>query len=98
MKNYKGAYSIVRTQSAGVFAGELQTRDGNEVVMTNARRLWYWDGAASLSQMAIDGVSKPGNCKFPEAVPRVELLGVIKILDVTKKAEAVIRGVAPWRL
>lgn len=97
MKEYKGEYKIVRTRAAGVFAGELQTRDGDVVVMTNARRLWYWDGAASLSQMAVDGVSKPDNCKFPQAVPRVELLGVIEILDVTDKAEKIIKEVPPWR-
>lgn len=45
MSNYK----IVRTYSAGVFAGEIESRNGREVVMKNARRLWYWDGAASLS-------------------------------------------------
>jgi len=43
-------YVLVRTQSAGVFAGELESRNGQEVVLLNARRIWYWDGAASLSQ------------------------------------------------
>lgn len=42
-------YVICRTYSAGVFAGYLESRNGQEVVMRNARRLWYWDGAASLS-------------------------------------------------
>jgi hypothetical protein len=36
----KGKYVIVRTYSAGVFAGNLQSRDGKEVVLTDARRLW----------------------------------------------------------
>lgn len=50
---------IVRTYSAGVFAGELETKDGREVTLMNARRLWYWTGAASLSQLAQEGTSKP---------------------------------------
>ena len=54
-------YFIVRTYSAGVFAGEIESRNGKEVVMRNARRLWYWDGAASLSQLAMEGVSEPEN-------------------------------------
>ena len=90
-------YKIVRTYSAGVFAGYVESRNGQEVVMTDARRLWYCDGAASLSQLAIDGVSKPQNCKFPEAVNRVELLQVIEILDCTDKAEKSIRGVPLWK-
>ena len=59
-------YVIVRTYSAGVFAGTLIKKEGNEVEMHNARRLWYWDGAASLSQLAEEGVKKPENCKFPQ--------------------------------
>ena len=91
-------YVLVRTYSAGVFAGYLESRDGQEVVMRQARRIWYWDGAASLSQLAIDGTSKPENCKFPEAVDRVELLQVIEILDCTQKAKKSIQEVKIWKM
>jgi hypothetical protein len=90
-------YVIVRTQSAGVFAGELESRTGQEVVLRNARRLWYWDGAASLSQLAMTGTSKPQNCKFPCAVDRVELLQAIEILDVRDEARKSIEEVKEWR-
>ena len=90
-------YKIVRTYSAGVFAGELESRKGKEVTMRNARRLWYWDGAASLSQLAMQGTSKPKNCKFPTAVDRVLLTEAIEILDVTPKARASIEGVPVWQ-
>lgn len=89
-------YVIVRTYSAGVFAGYIESRSGREVVMVNARRLWYWDGAASLSQLAMEGVKKPENCKFPCEVKRVELLEVIEILDTTDEAEKSIKGVKIW--
>jgi hypothetical protein len=89
-------YVIVRTYSAGVFAGFLKSRKGQEVVLTQARRLWYWDGAASLSQMAQEGTSKPENCKFPCVVDQVELLQAIEILQVTPKAQASIQGVKIW--
>lgn len=90
-------YKIVRTYSAGVFAGEIESRNGQEVVMKNARRLWYWDGAASLSQLAMEGVKKPKNCKFPCEVERVELLQVIEILDVTDEAMKNIKEVPIWK-
>ena len=89
-------YQIVRTYSAGVFAGEVESRNGQEVVMRNARRIWYWDGSASLSELATKGTSKPHNCKIPCAVDRVELLQVVEILDVTPEAKASIESVPVW--
>lgn len=89
-------YVIVRTYSAGVFAGELESRNGQEVVLRNARRIWYWSGAASLSQLAMEGTKDPANCKFPCAVDRVELLQAIEILDVADAARKSIEGVPVW--
>ena len=96
-KKMKERYVIVRTYSAGVFAGILESRNGQEVVLRHARRLWYWSGAASLSQLAMDGTSDPRNCKFPKAVDRVELLQAIELLDVTDAARQSIQGVPEWR-
>ena len=89
-------YVIVRTYSAGVFAGYLQSKEGKEVVLRNARRLWYWSGAASLSQLSVDGVSNPTNCKFPCAVDTITLTEAIEILSVTKKAKKSIDEVIIW--
>lgn len=90
-------YVIVRTYSAGVFAGYLESRDGKEVVLRNARRIWYWEGAASLSQLAMSGTSLPSKCKFPEEMNRVELTEVIEIIDCTEKARKSIKEVAIWK-
>lgn len=90
------SFKIVRTQSAGVFAGYLESRNGQEVVLTQARRIWYWEGAASLSQLAQEGVTRPQNCKFAMPV-RVELLQAIEILDVTKQAQICIQKVPVWK-
>jgi hypothetical protein len=91
-------YRIVRTYSAGVFAGYVKKLDGQHVVLLNARRLWYWSGAASLSQLANDGVKTPGSCKFPAEVAKIELTQAIEILDVTEKAKKSIDGVAIWKV
>ena len=90
-------YVIVRTYTAGVFAGELVSRKGQEVVLKNARRIWYWSGAASLSQLAMEGTSDPNNCKFPCEVSRVELIQAIEIIDVTEKAKESIKAVPVWK-
>ena len=89
-------YVICRTYSAGVFAGYIKSREGQEVELINARRLWYWEGAASLSQLACDGVSKPTKCKFPKEVPSIILLQVIEIIPVSAVAKKSIAEVQEW--
>ena len=90
-------YVICRTYSAGVWAGYLKSREGQEVILLKARRLWYWDGAASLSQAATEGFSKPENCKFPQEVEEVLLLNAVEILPTTLKAQKSIKGVKVWK-
>lgn len=90
-------YVIVRTYSAGVFAGNLKSREGKEVILNNARRVWYWTGAASLSQLAVDGTSDPNNCKFPCEVPEIILTEAIEVIPCTEKAAKSIKEVPVWR-
>jgi len=91
-------YIICRTFSAGVFAGYIESRNGQEVVLRQARRLWYWEGAATLSQLSVDGTKAPSKCKFPVAVDRVELLQVIELLDCSAVAQESIQGVPLWKI
>lgn len=90
-------YCMVRTYSAGVFAGYIESRNGKEAVLRNARRIWYWSGAASLSQLAVDGTSDPTNCKFPVPVGKITLTDVIEIIQITEKAKKSIEGVPVWK-
>ena len=90
-------YCIVRTYSAGVFAGYIESRNGKEVVMRNVRRIWYWAGAASLSQLAVDGTCKPDECKFAVPVDKILVTEAIEILSVTDKAQKSIQGVPEWK-
>lgn len=93
----KSRYVIVRTTSAGVFAGNLISLRGKIAVLVNARRLWYWAGAASLSQLAVAGTSNPKGCKFPIEMPKVQLTEAIEIIDVTAAAESSIKAVPVWQ-
>ena len=89
-------YVIVRTYSAGVFAGFLKKRNKKEVTLLKARRLWYWEGAATLSQLAMEGVNKPEKCKFPVEVENITLLEAIEIIPCTAKAKKSIEEVDVW--
>ena len=98
VKKPKGlTYCIVRTYSAGVFAG-LYDRNvkGKEGTVFEARRLWYWDGACSLSQLANEGTKKPGDCRFAQVVSEIDLKEVIEVLLCTSEAEECIKGVRNW--
>lgn len=89
---------IVRGDRSGVFFGEILKREGREVTMKNVRRLWYWDGAASISQLAKSGTVAPENCKFTVSVDTVIILDAIEIDECTEAAIASIEGVTAWTL
>jgi len=91
-----GRYCMVRTFSAGVFAGTIQSRNGKEAVLTNARRIYYWSGASTLSELATRGTSAPDKCKFPCEVGEVLLTEVIEIIPMTDQAIASLVEVAIW--
>jgi len=94
----KMEYKIVRTYSAWVFAGYVEKEEWKEVILRNARRLWRWQWAASLSQLAMEWVKQPDECKFPCEVDKVKLKEAIEILDVTEEAFNSIKNVPVWEM
>jgi hypothetical protein len=97
MAEKKVQYSIIRCQGAGVFMAQVISRKGTEAVLKDSRRLWYWSGAASLSQLAVEGTKKPEECKFPIAMPDQEVTGVLEVIAVTDAAKKSIDGVKVWQ-
>lgn len=97
MKTKRDQWYIIRSKEAGAFFAHIDDKRGDEVGLRDARRLWYWSGAASLSQMAVDGVSNPIECKFTVVVPSMTVLGVCEIIPCTDKAVESIQGVKVWR-
>lgn len=93
----KENYVIVRADRAGVFFGELVKKEGSEVTLNNCRKLYYWDGAAAIEQLAIDGVSNPDDCKFTITVNNAVILGIIQIIPCTEKSIVSIKSVKEWK-
>ena len=89
-----GTFTMVRTSSAGVFAGHLKSRTGQEVVLNDAVRIHYWNGAASLSELAMRGSSKPSDCQFPVAVDEVLLTQAVELIPISTLAEKQIKELA----
>ena len=97
----KNKFYIIRTHSAGVWFGNIQKLDGTIAIVTNARRLWYWAGAASLSQLAVDGTKNPSSCKFTVTITDedgVYLPQVIEVLPCTDEAVTNIKSVKVWKM
>ena len=92
-----GSYAIVRSKSAGVFAGVIKSFDGSSACILGARRLWYWSGAATLSQLAEEGVTKPYDCKFPQPVECILVGEVVEVLKTSVLARKSIESVAIWK-
>ena len=90
-------YCIIRTYSAGVFAGYVESRNGKEAVIRQSRGLWYWDGACGLSQLGVDGTSNPNNCKFTVEVDKRELVEVVEVIECTEKSKKSIQEVKLWK-
>jgi len=92
-----GQEVMMRTHSAGVFMGTLKNLHEKIGVLTNAIRIHYWDGACSLSQLAMEGTKNPGKCRFAIPVTEVLLNDVIEIIAVTSKAKKQIKNVPSWK-
>ena len=88
---------IVRADRAGVFFGKIRRRTEHEVEMVDVRKLWYWDGAAAVEQLAMEGVKKPKECKFTVTVPEMVIADPIQIIPCTQAAEKSLAGVAEWK-
>lgn len=88
---------IIRCDRAGVFYAEIAERRGQEIDLVNARRIHYWNGAASLSQLATEGVKKSGN-RFTVTVPAMTVLDAIEIIPCSEAACQSIDAVPVWKI
>ena len=98
-KNMIGKYVLVRGDRSGIFTGTLEKQEGNDgrqITLRNVRRLWYWDGAASISHIAKYGVNKPENCKFPVENEIIKILDTIEIIECTEESKKSIEKVPVW--
>ena len=97
MESNIGKKVIIRGDRSGVEFGELVEQNGSVVTLKNARRLWYLAGAASLSQLAMDGTKRPQDCKFTVTVSSITILDAVEIIPCTDKAIKSIEEVDEWK-
>lgn len=97
MKNLVGKKVIVRGDRSGVQYGEVISIENNVISLKNSRRIWYWAGAASLSELAEKGVKFPKNCKFSVTNTKSHyIFDVIEVIECTIEAVENIEAVPVW--
>lgn len=87
---------IVSAGQGGIHFGFLENREGQEVTLLNARRIKYWNGAASITELAARGTSKPTECQFSTSVNRIILPLAVEILEISTKALQILQSVPVW--
>jgi hypothetical protein len=90
-------FCIIRTYSAGVFAGYVKSIKGQEVELVNSIRLWQWFGA-SLSQLSQEGTPDASKCRFAMTEKTKILTQAIEITECTEKARLNLQAVKQWKI
>jgi hypothetical protein len=86
MKKQKKPFVVIRTYSAGVHVGTLESREGREVVLSDARRIWRWSGANTLSEVSQKGVAEAS--RISEPVPTITLTEAIEVIPCSEEARS----------
>ena len=99
METYIGRKCIVRCHGAGVFFGEVREVSGDasglNVRLANARKVWYWDGAAAVEQLSQDGCND--RSKLTVTVPELVVANALQIIPCTDRAIANLEAHREWK-
>ena len=84
---YIGKQVIIRTYSAGVHYGTLNRVENDSAVeLKNSRRIHYWDGANSLTDIALGGILNKKDSRITKKLPSIVLNNTIEIIECTEKS------------
>lgn len=97
MSKLIGKKVIVRGDRSGVFFGTLTAKDGSEVTLENARKLYYWSGANAIEEIALSGVNNPDSCRFTVVNSEITIMDSIQINPCTVDAIINIERVKEWK-
>lgn len=85
-----GKYCVVRTYSAGVHIGTVQSLDETRVTLLDARRIWRWRGANTLSEVSQTGVVTSEFTRISEQVPSIYLSEAVEVIPCSDQAKVIL--------
>lgn len=90
---------LIRSYASGVHFGTLVsenfTPSGKVVVLKDSRRIYCWEGAASLSQVAIDGIRSG---KVAMTLPEIEIVNAIETIPLSENAILNLENQPVWKI
>lgn len=87
---------IARIDRAGVFHGTLDYIDNEIIRLKDTRRIYYWNGALSVTDMAAKGLTG-GRISVP--VTTVEFMSdkIVELNECSEEASKSIVTIKPWK-
>jgi len=96
-QKFIGKKVMVRTYSAGVHFGTLEEKAGQQAILKDSRRVFYWVAACTLSQLAMEGSGDIGSCKIAMTIPEILLDRVIEVIPMSNMAIDNLYGAVEWK-
>ena len=94
---YYGLRCIIRCRDAGVHYGTVEHIEGRTVILRDARRIWRWRGALTLSHLATEGTPLAADyTRIAPMVASMPLLDAAEVLPITDAAAARLDAIADW--
>lgn len=92
-----GCVVLVRDNRAGIHVGILRELDlANKVaILAEARKVWYWEGAASCHGIAAKGLCHKGS-KVAPTVPMVASTDVVEVVLCTSEGAVSVMTCPEW--
>jgi hypothetical protein len=92
-------FYIIRADKAGVFMAKIENIENGAALCNSVRRLYYWEGALDVTQIAANGVTRPQSCKFSVQMGEEDkstIFNLIEFHPASEKAIASIQSVKEW--
>ena len=94
--NLIGKYVIVRSHLAGIFFGILTNKENDELTLSKARKIFYFSGAYTVEDIAVQGPLNIDKCKITVEVEEIVISKFEQILPCTQESITQIKNIPIW--
>ena len=92
------AYSIIRSDRFGVYFAEVKEQNETTIVLKNVRNIHYWDGAASVLQLATDPTKLRLETRITMSVDELTITDRVMVIPCTEVAELFLKEFPVWKI
>jgi hypothetical protein len=92
------SYSIIRSDRFGVYFAEVKEQTETKIVLKNARNIHYWEGAASVLQIANDPTKLKSSTRITVSVDELSITDNVMVIPCTEVAEKFLKEFPVWKI